>query len=146
MPPTPRPHDPACIFCRIAAGSIPSHKIYENDTIFAFLDIGPIVTGHTLIIPKAHYATLMDTPPDIAAALSRHLPALSRAVLAATGTQACHILVNNGAEASQSVRHLHYHILPRHEGDGYKLPWPAGKLAADAAAPLVDSIKSALQV
>ncbi|MEI8196484.1 MAG: HIT domain-containing protein [Phycisphaerae bacterium] len=145
IPTTSQPHDPSCIFCRIAAGSIPSHKIYEDDKIFVFLDIGPIVTGHTLVIPKAHYADLMETPPELAAAISRHLPALTRAVLAATGTQACHVLVNNGAEASQSVRHLHYHILPRRDGDSYKLPWPAGKLASEAAVTLVSHIQSALK-
>ena len=145
MPPS-QPHDPNCVFCRIAAGGIPSHKIYEDDAIFAFMDIGPIVTGHTLVIPKAHYATLMDTPPELVATLSSQLPRLTRAVLAATGTQACHVLVNNGSEASLSVQHLHYHILPRCAGDGYKLPWPAGKLAAEAAVTLVNKIQMALKV
>ena len=142
--PTPHPHEPNCLFCRIASVDIPSHKIYEDDNIFAFLDIGPIVTGHTLVIPKAHYPSLMDTPPEVAAAIGRKLPALTRAVLAATGTQACHVLVNNGAEASQSVGHVHYHILPRHDEDGYKLPWPAGKLAPEAAVVLVKQIPAAL--
>lgn len=138
------PTDPACIFCRIIAGQIPSHKIYEDDTVFAFMDIGPIVKGHALVVPKAHYATLLETPAELAAAINARIPKIARAILAATGTKACHILVNNGPEASQSVPHVHYHILPRYEGDGYQLPWPAGKLEPSTAATLVAAIQQEL--
>ena len=136
--------DPTCIFCKIAAGKIPSYKIYEDDVVFAFMDIGPIVTGHTLVISKAHYPNLVETPPAVLAAINERLPKLAKAVMAATGTPACHVLTNNGPEASQSVPHLHYHILPRRHGDGYHLHWPAAQLDPTAAATIVQAITAAL--
>src|SRR3954451_24697781 len=105
--------DPNCIFCKIIAGQIPCYKVYEDDAVLAFLDIGPLVRGHTLVIPKEHHATIMSAPPEVMAAISGRLPKIARAVLSATGTRACHLLVNNGADAMQSVDHLHYHIIPR---------------------------------
>lgn len=138
-------HDDSCIFCKIAAGKIPCYKIYEDDQILAFLDIGPIVTGHTLVIPKSHYAGVMDVSPDMNAAIAAKLPALARAVTAAVNAPACHILTNCGPQAMQSVMHLHYHILPRYEGDSYKLSWPTGKLGADEAKDLLNRVKSNIQ-
>ena len=109
----PHPVDPNCVFCKIVAGQIPCFKVYEDDVVLAFLDVGPIVNGHTLVIPKAHFAAVMDAPAGLLGAVSERLPKIAQAVLAATGMKACHILVNNGTDAMQSVPHLHYHILPR---------------------------------
>jgi histidine triad (HIT) family protein len=139
------PRDAHCVFCKIIAGQIPSYKIYEDEQVFAFLDIGPIVRGHALVISKGHYPSLLETPAPVAAAIGARLPMLARAVQAATGTPACHVLVNNGAEASQSVRHLHFHILPRFANDGYKLNWDAGKIDASNAQELVSGIARALK-
>lgn len=145
--PHPRhgPADPACIFCKIVAGAIPAHKVYEDDLCLAFLDVGPIVNGHLLVIPKAHHPNLVETPPATLAALAAKLPALAQAAMAATNTPACHVLTNNGAEASQSVQHLHFHILPRDDGDGYKLNWPAGKLDPQHASRLREALSRILQ-
>ena len=132
--------DPSCIFCKIIAGQIPCHKIYEDDAVLAFLDIGPLVKGHTLVIPKAHHATVMDIPPETLSAVTARLPKISKAVLAAVDAPACHILTNNGSEAMQSVHHLHFHILPRGTGESFRLPWPAGKLDAADAKTLIASI------
>lgn len=143
-PGLPNSTQPDCVFCKIVAGAIPSHKVYEDDVVYCFLDIGPIVRGHTLVVPKGHYATVMETPAEVLAAVNARMPKLARAVLAATGAPACHIVVNSGAEASQSVQHLHYHILPRSQGDGYHLPWPARKLEAGQAAGLKQGIMEAL--
>ena len=134
--------DPNCIFCKIAAGQIPCFKIYEDDAVLAFLDVGPLVKGHTLVIPKAHHANVMETPPDVLAAINERIPKIARAVLAATGAKACHILVNNGSEAMQSVHHLHYHILPRAAGDGFHIPWNATPLDKAAAPALATAIQS----
>jgi len=134
--------DPNCIFCKIAAGQIPCFKIYEDNTVLAFLDVGPLVKGHTLVIPKAHHANVMETPPEVLAAINERIPKITRAVLGATGAKACHILVNNGSEAMQSVHHLHYHILPRAAGDGFHIPWnatPLDKAAAPALAAVIQS-------
>jgi histidine triad (HIT) family protein len=132
--------DPACIFCKIIAGTIPCAKVYEDDTVLAFLDIGPLVRGHTLVIPKDHVATVMTAPDSLMAALGMRLPKISRAVLAATGASSCHVLLNNGPQALQSVPHLHYHILPRTPGDSFHIPWNAGNLDKHAAAQLAAAI------
>ena len=134
-----------CIFCKIVAGAIPAFKVFEDEVVLAFLDIGPLVTGHMLVIPKTHHATVMETPSEVMAAISARIPALSRALLAATGAKACHVLVNNGAEAMQSVAHLHFHILPRKTGDAFRIPWNAGALDKAAAATLAENIKAELK-
>jgi len=136
--------DSGCIFCKIVAGQIPSFKVYEDEVCFAFLDIGPIVDGHTLVVPKDHHATLAGTPAETMAAVSARLPKIAQAVLAATGAPAFHLLVNNGPEAMQSVGHLHFHILPRRSGDSYHLSWPTKKLDMGAGKALADAIKAKL--
>src|SRR4051812_34599432 len=117
--------DAGCLFCKIAAGQIPCFKVYEDEVVLAFLDIGPIVKGHTLVIPKAHHATVMEIPPAVLGAVNERIPKIAKAVLAEVGASACHVLVNNGTQAMQSVHHLHYHILPRSAGDGFTIPWNA---------------------
>ncbi len=141
---TPPPGDPTCVFCKIAAGQISCRKVYEDAHVLAFLDIGPIVHGHTLVIPKTHVANLLDCPPEIAAHLARVLPGLCRAVLSVTGAPACHVLTNNGADAMQSVFHLHHHILPRKADDGFSIPWRPGNLNAEQAAAMADGIRRQL--
>ena len=134
------PTDPTCIFCKIIAGQIPCLKVYEDDVVLAFLDIGPLTNGHTLVIPKQHVATVMDAPPQLLAAVSERLPKIARAVLQASGAAACHVLVNNGSDAQQSVHHLHVHILPRVKGDSFHIPWNAGVLDKAAAGEMARQI------
>lgn len=138
------PKDANCIFCKIVAGEIPCFKIYEDDLIVSFLDIGPVVKGHTLVIPKGHYAHVMEVPPEVLARVSSRLPMLVRSVLSVVGASACHVLLNNGREAMQSVPHLHYHIIPRVAGDGFHVPWPAKGLDKSDAQRLVEAIKEAI--
>jgi histidine triad (HIT) family protein len=130
-----------CIFCRIIAGDIPCCKIFENEDILCFLDIGPVVAGHTLVIPKRHFRNVFDMPADIGAILGSQLPRLARAVCAAVAAPACHILLNNGIEAMQSVHHAHYHIIPRQTGDGFFVPWNPGKLELGEAKRLISAIQ-----
>ncbi len=78
-------NDPNCIFCKIAAGVIPCHKIFEDERLLAFLDVGPLSRGHTLIIPKDHYRTIDELPEELAGACGAIVPRLSRALVAATG-------------------------------------------------------------
>ena len=144
MPSDISEHDAGCIFCRIISGEIPCHKVFENQYILCFLDIGPVVFGHTLVIPKQHIRNIFDMPPDINARLVEELPALARAVCAAAASPACHILLNIGAEAMQSVSHAHYHIIPRKNGDGFFVPWNPGKLRPDDAQNLISRINAAL--
>ena len=138
------PREPNCLFCKIAAGAIPCHKVYEDADVLAFLDIGPIVRGHTLVIPRQHVVNYLDCPAEIAAKIAMVMPRLCRAVAAAAGAPACHVLVNNGAAAMQSVMHLHQHILPRWDGDHFHLPWPAQKLDAEKGAELAAAVAELL--
>ncbi len=117
-------HDPSCLFCKIVRGEIPAARVLETDSCIAFLDINPVNLGHLLLIPRDHHATLAEVPPDTAAALGRELPALCRAVRQVTNAPALNVVVNNGARAGQTVDHVHYHVIPRHDDDDVHWPWP----------------------
>lgn len=109
-----------CIFCKIIKGEIPSYKIYENEKVYAFLDISDDMTGHTLVIPKKHSRNIFDTNKedleaviDAVQEISKHYKDL--------GYDGVNILNANELSAEQSVFHLHFHILPRKNGDGKKV-------------------------
>lgn len=138
------PADPDCIFCKIVAGQIPCHKIFEDDQVLSFLDIGPLAEGHTLVIPKDHYPLVSEMPGEAVAAVTAHLPRLARAVMAATGVQGCNILVNNGKVSGQEVEHVHWHIIPRVAGDGLGYRWNASEYAEGRAEMVLDAVKKAL--
>ena len=116
-----------CIFCEIVQGNIPCAKIFEDDQILAFLDIGPISPGHCLVIPKKHYARLEQCPADLAAALAARLGPIAQAVIAAVNAPGYNILNNNDRCAGQLVQHVHFHIIPRNPDDGLFRHWPAAK-------------------
>jgi histidine triad (HIT) family protein len=125
---------PDTIFGKIIAGSIPCHKVYEDDQVLAFLDIAPLSRGHTLVIPKEVAQTLDQLSDESAAALGRVLPRICRAVIAVTGVTEYNVLENNGVGAHQAVAHVHFHIIPKPDaGGGLGLHWPAGQLGEDAA-------------
>ncbi len=131
------------IFSKILSGEIPCHKVYEDEHVLAFLDIGPVSRGHTLVIPKQEARTLGELSDEAAAAIGRVLPRICRAISAATGTPQYNILQNNGPLAYQSVMHVHFHIIPKpDESSGLGVQWPVGKLT-DAEA-LADQIAEAL--
>ena len=137
---------PDTIFTRIIAGEIPCHRVYEDDKVLAFLDIGPLSPGHTLVIPKEPAETLDRLSDDSAAALGRVLPRLSRAVLRATGAQDFNVLQNNGAAAHQAVGHVHFHIIPKFsDGAGLGIDWPAGSLSPEDGDRLAQAIAARLQ-
>ncbi|MDD9937714.1 MAG: HIT family protein [Myxococcales bacterium] len=134
------------IFSRILRGEIPCHRVYEDERVFAFLDINPIAPGHTLVIPKAEVTTLDLLEDEDAAALGRALPRICRAVLAATGTTDFNVLENNGRGANQAIDHVHFHIIPRAaDGRGLRTKWLPGKLEADEAKALAAAISEKLQ-
>jgi histidine triad (HIT) family protein len=113
--------DPDCIFCKIVAGEVPSQKVLETDEVFAFLDIAPVKPGHVLVIPKEHFATLLEMDASKAAPLHRAVRKLAAAAMEATGAQGFNLQVNTHKAAGQLVPHVHYHIIPRHEDDGLSL-------------------------
>ncbi len=121
-------HQPT-IFDKILSGEIPCYKVYEDDHVLAFLDIGPLSDGHTLLIPKERKAGLHQLSDESAAAIGRALPRLCRAVMQATGATAYNVLQNNGSEAHQVVMHVHFHIIPKFGHEGLGLRWPARQLS-----------------
>ncbi len=117
------------IFGRILDGEIPCHRVYEDEHVLAFLDVGPLSLGHVLVIPKERVAFLHELSDDSAAAVGRVLPRIARAIMAVTGCDDYNVLQNNGAAANQAVFHVHFHIIPKHsDGSGLGIKWNAGEL------------------
>ncbi|MDP6478559.1 MAG: HIT family protein [Phycisphaerales bacterium] len=135
--------DEPTIFGRILDGEIPCHRVYEDEHVLAFLDVGPLSLGHVLVIPKERAAFLHELSDDAAAAIGRVLPRIARAVMTVTGCADYNVLQNNGAAANQAVFHVHFHIIPKHEdGSGLGLEWKAGELAGGEA--LAEAIREAV--
>lgn len=137
------------IFDRILDGEIPCHRVYEDDDVLAFLDIGPLATGHTLVIPKERKAFVHELSDEAAAAIGRVLPRIARAVIAATGVSQYNILQNNGARAHQAVFHVHFHIIPKPDPPepgpaGLGIGWNPGVLDHADGAALAQRIAAAL--
>lgn len=132
-----------CIFCRIVAGEIPCYKLYEDDLVLAFLDVGPVSEGHCLVIPKVHIERLDEAEAEHAAALAAVmsvLPRLGKAMAEATAAAGWNVLQNNGEVSGQAVPHVHFHIIPRREGDGLGYRWDAGQLDKGKAGALVEAV------
>ena len=101
-----------CVFCALAAGEIPSFKVYEDDLVLAYLDINPFAEGHTLVIPKAHTTGLLDTPAETLKEVVVRVQKVAARLKAALPCDGFNILQNNGAAAGQTVPHVHFHIVP----------------------------------
>lgn len=135
-----------CVFCRIVAGSIPCVKVYEDQVCLAFMDIGPISSGHTLVIPKKHYESVMEMPADELADLFRPVGALARAVMDAFGAPGLNVLQNNGRVAGQVVPHLHVHLIPRRPDDGLGYRWPAREADPQVLRQQAEAIRANLKL
>jgi len=114
-----------CAFCKMVAGEIPVTSVYEDEAVLAFLDIGPISDGHTLVIPKQHCTRIHECDPDVLAEVASRLGRIAKAVVTAIDADGYNVLSNNGAAAGQVVEHLHFHIIPRNMGDGVFTEWPS---------------------
>ncbi|SFL40265.1 histidine triad (HIT) family protein [Gracilibacillus orientalis] len=113
-----------CIFCKIVAGDIPSAKVYEDEDVYAFLDISQVTKGHTLVIPKNHTKNIYETDDALAAKLFARVPKIANALKESFQPTGINILNNNEEAAGQSVFHLHIHLIPRYdETDGFKPNW-----------------------
>ena len=106
-----------CLFCAIAAGEIPSFKVYEDDLVLAYLDINPFSRGHTLVIPKKHSFGILDADDETLAAVIVRVKKVAAHVTAQLGCDGFNVLQNNGEAAGQTVKHVHFHIIPRWYGD-----------------------------
>lgn len=132
------------IFDKILAGEIPCHRVYEDEHVLAFLDIGPIAPGHTLVIPKERAAFLHELSDVSAAAIGRVLPRLARAVIEVTGAESYNVLQNNGRSAHQFVMHVHFHIIPRAGDRGLGIGWNSGPLDAEDGAAMAEAIRTVI--
>jgi len=112
-----------CIFCKIIAGDIPSYKVYEDDKVIAFFDILPISPGHTIIVPKNHVADVEDLSDEEISAMAVALKKIGAAVLKGLGVKGYSVFLDNKSAANQHVPHVHFHLVPRAEGDGLER-WP----------------------
>ncbi|MFC2949982.1 HIT family protein [Virgibacillus sediminis] len=113
-----------CIFCKILDGEIPSAKVYEDEHVYAFLDISQVTKGHTLVIPKTHSKNIYETSADTAGALFARVPKIANAIKETYQPIGMNLLNNNEEPADQSVFHLHIHLIPRYgDGDGYSSNW-----------------------
>ena len=122
------------VFSKILRGEVPCHKVYEDEFVLAFLDIGPLSRGHVLVIPKEPAVTLDALSEESAAAIGRALPRLCRAVKKVTGCDQYNVLQNNGPLAHQAVFHVHFHIIPKPNHDeGLGVDWPSGNLDSSAS-------------
>ena len=129
-----------CIFCKIIKGEIPSYKVAETKEAYAFLDIGPLAYGHTLVLPKKHIANIFEADPkDLYPVLDlvQKIAALMKEKLPCDGVN---ILINNGEAAGQSVMHCHWHLIPRKAGDVYHFP-PSGSLDPETAQKILKSLQ-----
>lgn len=112
-----------CIFCQIVQGNIPCAKVYETGYILAFLDISPVIKGHTLVIPKKHMVNILDIPGSLAQELQESLQKVARGLMTGIKAQGFNVQMNNFEAAGQLVMHAHYHLMPRFAHDGLRL-WP----------------------
>jgi histidine triad (HIT) family protein len=136
--------EPGCLFCRIVAGDVAAATVFEDDLSLAFLDHRPLFPGHCLLIPKAHYETLADLPEDLIGPLFSNARLLAVAVEQAMQSDGSFVAINN--RVSQSVAHLHIHVVPRRKKDGLRgFFWPRQKYESAAEMERVrDTLRAAI--
>jgi histidine triad (HIT) family protein len=136
--------DRDCLFCAIVAGETAAATVLEDDDFVAFLDIRPVFKGHVLLVPRTHVVTLPDLPATLRDGFLTHAQRLATAMVDGLGAQGSFVAMNN--TVSQSVPHLHLHVVPRTKGDGLRgFFWPRTKYADDAeATEYADRLRSAL--
>lgn len=135
-----------CIFCKIVAGDIPSTKVYEDADVLAFMDVGPVCPGHTLVIPKQHVNPLYDMPDELLAKVMAVVRRVAKAQVAGLGADGVNLHQSNGAAAGQVVPHVHFHVIPRRADDGHSWNWTAGRYESPAmAAELAEKIRTSLE-
>jgi histidine triad (HIT) family protein len=138
------PLDAPCLFCRIVAGEAPATFVVDEPEVVGFLDVRPVFPGHVLVVPRVHIATLSDLPSPLIEPLFSTVQRVADAVVDAMGAQGTFVAMNN--VVSQSVPHLHVHVVPRTKGDGLRgFFWPRQKYASDAEqADVAERIRTSL--
>ncbi len=132
-----------CVFCEIIAGRRDAEVVYEDESVVAFFDHSPLFPGHTLVVPRRHVVTLPDLPADEVGPFYLRVQTIARVMPEALGAQGTFVATNN--VVSQSVAHLHVHVVPRTRGDGLRgFFWPRHKYAAGEAASTAAQLRAAL--
>jgi histidine triad (HIT) family protein len=134
-----------CLFCRIAAGDEPAHIVYESDEAVGFLDARPVFPGHTLLVPRRHVVTYLDLPSELIGPFFTAGQQVARAVTDGMAAQGTFVAMNN--VVSQSVAHLHLHVVPRTKGDGLRgFFWPRRRYDEGEAELVARRLRDALRV
>lgn len=133
-----------CIFCKIINEDIPSYKVYEDDRVLAFFDILPVSPGHTIIVPKHHVADIENLDENDLAAMAKAVKRIGRAMLDGLGVKGYSIYLDNKSAANQHVPHVHFHVVPRAEGDGLER-WPQSGYSDGDAEFYLKKIKKELK-
>ena len=120
-----------CIFCKIVKGEIPSKKVYEDDDVIAFLDINPANKGHTLVTSKKHYESIYDVDEEVLKKLIVVVKQLADKIKNSLGCDGMNIVQNNGKHAGQLVNHIHFHIIPRFQGDKVLITYQRSQLTEE---------------
>ncbi|MBU4347238.1 HIT family protein [Patescibacteria group bacterium] len=132
-----------CIFCKIIAGDLPSYKVYEDDKVCAFLDVLPIHPGHTIIVPKIHVSDVESLDDGELCAMVTVMKKIGKAVMEGLGVKGYSILLDNKDAANQHVPHVHFHLVPRKEGDGLGR-WPQSGYSEGEAEECLKQIQEKL--
>ncbi len=136
--------DPNCIFCKIANGEIPSATVYEDEQFRVILDLGPASKGHALILPKDHFADLLELPEETSAKVLSLAAKIGAAMKKSLKCDGFNLVQNNGLAAGQTVFHFHMHVIPRYEGGPKMVSWEPGKPESEELSELAKEIKAAL--
>ena len=136
--------DSNCIFCKIAAGEIPSKTVYEDDKFRVIMDLGAASDGHLLILPKNHYANLMELDEETAASVLPLAGKISRAMMKGLKCDGLNLVQNNGEEAGQTVMHFHLHMIPRYKGGEEVIEWKPGNPTAEEMEDAAERIRAEL--
>ena len=132
-----------CIFCKIAAGEIPSNTIYEDDSFRVILDLGPATKGHALVLPKNHYADLYEIPEDVLAEAAKVAKKVAGTMKEKLSCDGLNLVQNNGEAAGQTVMHFHLHVIPRYKDDGQHILWKPTSPSPEELTAIKDTIVGA---
>lgn len=130
-----------CIFCEIIKGNIPCYKVYEDDICVAFLDISQATIGHTLVLPKEHVENIFELNEETASHLGKIIALLAKNLKEKLNISDLNVLNNNGEKAGQTVKHLHFHLIPRYTNDDLDISFNSNELSKEEFNELLNKIK-----
>ena len=133
--------DPDCLFCKIVAGELPSQRVDEDERTIAFMDISPATRGHALVVPRNHATDLLEVEPQDLAAVAVAAQRLAARAVDRLGADGVNLINSCGADAWQTVFHLHMHVIPRYKDDPLQLPWVPAPGDADEIASTAELLR-----